>query len=85
MVEQTTIRVRLDAKQRAEQEKRNDETWSDYLLRCADEGVTEVVPADDVAGQEIDTDALSELLDAAHSIEDRTTTIERQLDDLRGA
>lgn len=36
MTEYTTIRVRQDAKDKAEQHKQSDESWSDYLLRCTD-------------------------------------------------
>lgn len=34
VTEYTTIRVRQDAKDKAEQHKQADESWSDYLLRC---------------------------------------------------
>jgi len=36
MTEHTAIRVRKDAKERAAQSKREDETWNDYLQRCTD-------------------------------------------------
>jgi len=40
---------------------------------------------DDEDTPEIDTDALNELLEATHTIEQRTNSIERQLGDIQGA
>jgi hypothetical protein len=35
--EYTTIRVSQDAKAEAQQAKRDNETWNDYIQRCTDE------------------------------------------------
>jgi len=39
MTDWTTLRVRQDAKEAAEQSKQPDETWSEYILRCGDADV----------------------------------------------
>ena len=36
MTEYTSIRVAVDAKEKAEASKRDGETWNDYLQRCTD-------------------------------------------------
>jgi hypothetical protein len=44
----TTIRVTEAAKAQAEQSKREDETWNDYILRCSENPpeVKEYIEAD---------------------------------------
>jgi len=37
MTDYTTIRVSQDAKAEAQQAKRDNETWNDYIQRCTDE------------------------------------------------
>jgi len=37
MTDYTTIRVSQDAKAEAQQAKRGNETWNDYIQRCTDE------------------------------------------------
>jgi hypothetical protein len=56
----TTIRVTEAAKAQAEQSKREDETWNDYILRCSENPpeVKEFVPASAVeTGAGMDGDA----------------------------
>jgi len=50
MTDYTTIRVSQDAKAEAQQAKRDNETWNDYIQRCTDEPpeVREFVDADDL-------------------------------------
>jgi len=50
MTDYTTIRVSQDAKAEAQQAKRDNETWNDYIQRCTDEppAVREFVDADDL-------------------------------------
>lgn len=50
MTDYTTIRVSQDAKAEAQQAKRDNETWNDYIQRCTDEPPTvrEFVDADDL-------------------------------------
>jgi len=38
--EYTTIRVSQNAKAKAQQAKRDNETWNDYIQRCTDEPPT---------------------------------------------
>lgn len=40
MTDYTTIRVSQDAKAEAQQAKRDNETWNDYIQRCTDEPPT---------------------------------------------
>ena len=55
MTEYTSIRVTVDAKEKAQASKRDGETWNDYLQRCTDNppSVTEFVPVEDVVGREV--------------------------------
>lgn len=50
--EYTTIRVTQDAKDDAEESKRDSETWNDYLRRCTDNPpeTREYVKADALVG-----------------------------------
>jgi hypothetical protein len=50
MTDYTTIRVSQDAKAAAQEAKREQETWNDYIQRCTDEPpvVREFVDADDL-------------------------------------
>jgi len=50
MTDYTTIRVTEDAKAEAEQSKRDDETWNEYIQRCTENPpeVREYVPAGDI-------------------------------------
>ena len=50
MTEYTSIRVTVDAKEKAESSKRDGETWNEYLQRCTDNPpvVREYVDADAV-------------------------------------
>jgi len=50
MTDYTTIRVSQAAKAEAQQAKRDNETWNDYIQRCTDEPPTvrEFVDADDL-------------------------------------
>ena len=55
MTDYTTIRVSEDAKAQAQEAKREEETWNDYIQRCTDTppSVTEFVPVEDVVGREV--------------------------------
>lgn len=46
----TTIRVRKDVKDRADETRRDDESWNDFIARLTDEGpkTKEVVEVDAV-------------------------------------
>jgi len=78
MTDRKNIKLNADVFDELKADKGPHMSWPDYFKqKCLGDGYDEDTP-------EIDTDALSELLEAAHSIEDRTTTIERQLDDLKG-
>lgn len=88
MTDYTSIRVTEAAKDEAEDSKRDDETWNDYLRRCTDNPpeTREFVPAADVAGGEIgDVDlGTDEIAGSLSTIEERTGRIERLLEDLGG-
>jgi hypothetical protein len=72
MTEYTTIRVSEAAKAAAQDAKRDDETWNDYIQRCTDTppNTTELVPVEDALAElrdhgsgsatGIDADALAE-------------------------
>ena len=55
MTDYTTIRVSKEAKESAQEAKRDGETWNDYIQRCTDTppSVTEFVPVEDVVGREV--------------------------------
>ena len=55
MTDYTTIRVSKEAKESAQEAKRDGETWNDYIQRCTDTppSVTEFVPIEDVVGREV--------------------------------
>jgi hypothetical protein len=86
----TTIRVTEAAKADAEQSKRDDETWNDYILRCTENPppVREFVAFEDVAADldvgtgDTSNAALAELRDALATIEERTGRIEKTLEDM---
>ena len=55
MTEYTTIRVSKEAKEAAQEAKRDGETWNEYLQRCTDTppNVQEFVPVEEVVGREV--------------------------------
>jgi len=59
MAEYTSIRVTVDAKDAAEQSKRDGETWNDYLQRCTDNPpeVREFVDADAIGTGDVTLEA----------------------------
>lgn len=75
MTDWTTIRIRQDAKDKAQTHKRDSETWSEYLLRCSDNPpeVNELVEK---------TDGVETMKDSIQTIEQRTNSIERMLEDV---
>jgi len=88
----TTLRVTEAAKEAAEQSKRDDETWNDYIRRCTENPppVREFVAFEDVAADldvgtgDTSNAALAELRDALATIEERTGRLERQIEQLGG-
>lgn len=71
--EYDAIRVSEDAKDAAAEAKRDDETWNDYVRRCA-EHPPEPIEVVDPAGLE----------ERLSTVEERTGRIERLLEDLTG-
>ena len=59
MTEYTSIRVTVDAKDDAEESKRDGETWNEYLQRCTDNPpeVREYVDADAIATGDVTLEA----------------------------
>ena len=55
MTDYTTIRVSKEAKEAAQEAKRDGETWNEYLQRCTETppNVQEFVPVDEVVGREV--------------------------------
>lgn len=60
MTEYTTIRVSKDAKEAAQEAKRDGETWNEYLQRCTDTppNVQEFVPVEGVVGRDVPTESV---------------------------
>jgi len=60
MTEYTTIRVSKDAKEAAQEAKREGETWNEYLQRCTDTppNVQEFVPVEEVVGRDVPTESV---------------------------
>ena len=61
MTDYTTIRVSKEAKESAQEAKKDGETWNDYIQRCTDTppNVTEFVSLEDV----VDRDAPQSKID----------------------
>ena len=76
MTEYTSIRVTVDAKEKAEASKRDGETWNEYLQRCTDNPpeVREYVELGDLQ------DRLDRIESAASAAEERTGSIENTLE-----
>ena len=86
MTEYTSIRVTQEAKEAAQESKRDGETWNEYLQRCTDNPpeVREYVSAKEIAersdfessGQTIDygndLDEVKELMDKVKRLESMT-------------
>ena len=96
MTDYTTIRVSKDAKEAAQEAKRDGETWNEYLQRCTETppNVQEFVPVDEVVGREVpqssveqDTDALRHQLERNYeAIKEATNAAEgakRTVENLR--
>ena len=60
MTDYTTIRVSKDAKEAAQEAKRDGETWNEYLQRCTDTppNVQEFVPIEEVVGREVPSESV---------------------------
>ena len=80
MTEYTSIRVTVDAKDDAEESKRDGETWNEYLQRCTDNPpeVREYVELGDLA------DRLNRIESAASTAEERTGSIQHTLENMGG-
>ena len=78
MTEYTSIRVTVDAKEKAEASKRDGETWNEYLQRCTANPpeVREYVELGDLQ------DRLDRIESAASTAEERTGSIENTLEGL---
>ena len=76
MTEYTSIRVTVDAKEDAEESKRDGETWNEYLQRCTDNPpeVREYVELGDLQ------DRLDRIESAASAAEERTGSIQNTLE-----
>ena len=76
MTEYTSIRVTVDAKEKAEASKRDSETWNEYLQRCTANPpeVREYVELGDLQ------DRLDRIESAASTAEERTGSIENTLE-----
>jgi len=96
MTDYTTIRVSKEAKEAAQEAKRDGETWNEYLQRCTDTppNVQEFVPVEEVVGREVpqssveqDTDALRHQLERNYeAIKEATNAAEgakRTVENLR--
>jgi len=96
MTEYTTIRVSKEAKEAAQEAKRDGETWNEYLQRCTDTppNVQEFVPVEEVVGRDVpqsnleqDTDALRHQLERNYeAIKEATNAAEgakRTVENLR--
>jgi len=96
MTDYTTIRVSKEAKEAAQEAKRDGETWNEYLQRCTDTppNVQEFVPVEEVVGREVpqssveqDTDALRHQLERNYeAIKEATNAAEgakRTVEELR--
>jgi hypothetical protein len=79
MTEYTSIRVPVETKEIAEESKLDDETWENFIQRCADTEPSriEVVPKDDV------DDQLADLQEHAFETTSRLGKIEQTLDELQ--
>jgi len=77
----TTLRVTEDAKAKAEESKRDDETWNEFILRCTENAPErrEFVAADEVDGLDV-----SDIREALATIEHRTGRIERAVEEMNG-
>jgi predicted CopG family antitoxin len=95
MSDRTTINVSKEAHRKAKSAKRDDESWSDYILRCigsdADTSLSAGADMDteavaDAIRAELDTDApnFDEIQRTVRAIEERTGRIERTLEQLEG-
>jgi len=60
MTEYTTIRVSKDAKAKAQEAKRDGETWNEYLQRCTETPpeLQEFVPVEEVVGRDVPTESV---------------------------
>lgn len=67
MSERTTINVSKDAHRKASEAKRDDESWSDYIQRCADTNPNQ-----------LDPDALEDALDQISMANDPGVTIDTE-------
>ena len=79
MTEYTSIRVTVDAKEKAEASKREGETWNEYLQRCTDNPPTtrEYVELGDLREQ------LDRIESAAKEATNAAQSADRKLEDLR--
>lgn len=79
MTDYKTMRVPADAHEVAKASKRDDETWGDFLRRCADNPpeVREYVEGGDVE------ERLARIESAVETVEERTGAIDRRLEEMR--
>ena len=85
----TRIPVTEEGRDIARKAKRDDETWDDYIKRCADnppEDTTDATPTDPEAiaaefRRAFPYEDIDEMQDTLGIIADRTATIERELED----
>ena len=88
MTDYTTIRVSKEAKEAAQEAKRDGETWNEYLQRCTDTppNVQEFVPVEEVVGREVPQSNLEQDTDASrHQLERNYEAIKEATNAAEGA